>query len=110
MVAVNSYSRGEARFAARAARRQRSHLANAFRARLVRTGACQRPTSRAIKSGWPSMPGIGNGDVDPVDARAASAEDLTTLFHRLTARDWKQVRRRHRFLNGVAPDGRREFG
>jgi len=39
-----------------------------------------------------------------------SNHDQTTLFQRLTARDWKQARRSHPFAEGVAPDGRRGFG
>lgn len=39
-----------------------------------------------------------------------SNHDLTTLFQRLTARDWKQVTRRHSSAGGVASVGTRKFG
>ncbi len=39
-----------------------------------------------------------------------SNHDLTTLLQRLTAREWKQGRRSHPHVGGVAPDGRRRFG
>jgi hypothetical protein len=39
-----------------------------------------------------------------------SNRDLTTLYQRLMARDWKQAERRHRLADDVAPDGRRKFG
>ncbi len=39
-----------------------------------------------------------------------SNHDLTTLFQRLTARDWTQADRPHPSADGVAPDGRRRFG
>ena len=39
-----------------------------------------------------------------------SNHDLTTLFQRLTAGDWKQAHRPHQLVGGVAPDGRRKFG
>jgi hypothetical protein len=39
-----------------------------------------------------------------------SNRDLATLYQRLTARDWEQVERRNRSIDGVAPDGRRKFG
>ena len=38
-----------------------------------------------------------------------SNQDLTTLLQRLTAREWKQARKRQQFVVG-APDGRRRFG
>ena len=39
-----------------------------------------------------------------------SNHDLTALFQRLTARDWKQADGPHSLTRGVAPDGRRKFG
>lgn len=39
-----------------------------------------------------------------------SNRDLTTLYQRLMARDWKQAERRASGAGGVAPDGRRKFG
>jgi hypothetical protein len=39
-----------------------------------------------------------------------SNHDVATLFQSLTARDWRQVERRHPSAGGVAPDGRRKFG
>jgi hypothetical protein len=39
-----------------------------------------------------------------------SNRDLTILYQRLTARDWKQAPRQRFEVAGVAPDGRREFG
>src|SRR5712692_6419550 len=39
-----------------------------------------------------------------------SNHDLTTLFQRLTTREWKQAGRPHSLTCGVAPDGRRKFG
>jgi hypothetical protein len=39
-----------------------------------------------------------------------SNQDLTTLFQRLRARDWKQAPRRYLPASGLAPDGRRKFG
>ena len=39
-----------------------------------------------------------------------SNHDLTTLFQRLTAHDWKQTDPPQRGRSGIAPDGRRKFG
>jgi hypothetical protein len=39
-----------------------------------------------------------------------SNHGLTTLFQRLTARDWRQAAPPSRAASGVAPDGRRRFG
>jgi hypothetical protein len=38
-----------------------------------------------------------------------SNQDLTDLYQRLTARDWKQAPGRHTLARGI-PDGRRKFG
>jgi hypothetical protein len=39
-----------------------------------------------------------------------SNHDLTTLFQRLTAHDWRQADPPRRAGSGIAPDGRRKFG
>src|SRR5260221_8473128 len=39
-----------------------------------------------------------------------SNHDLTTLFQRLTAHDWRQAHPPPLSLSEIAPDGRRKFG